>query len=683
VYDGVEFTGIKHNRPKWIEENSLLDWVKSVALGALVLGLGVGIGRVLGLLPQAYQLWLPANVGKAMLHNFMVAVTIIVVAVPEGLAMSVTLSLAYSMRKMAAANNLVRRMHACETMGAATVICSDKTGTLTQNQMRVDTANFPCFVSDRPETSLLIAEAIAANSTANLEKKPLQDPSVIGNATEGALLLWLDQQSLNYMSARSNFQIQTRMPFSTQHKYMATLGTSAINSELVLYVKGAPEIILDIATQQLTANGMEPLTDKQSINLALKDYQSRGMRTLGFAFRPITTNAAIEDLAQNMIWLGFVAILDPVREEVPDAIRICRQAGIQVKIVTGDNSETAQEIARQIGLYDNETQVTRYSHLTGQEFAHLDDAEAAEAVLDLKVLSRARPMDKLRLVKLLQSKGQVVSVTGDGTNDAAALKQAHVGLSMGSGTAIAKEASDIILLDDSFRSVVNAALWGRSLYENIQRFILFQLTINVVALGIAFIGPFIGVALPLTVTQMLWVNLIMDTFAALALATEPPHWKVMQHPPRKPNAFIVTKSMAKNIFVTGPIFLVILISVLIHMKNTGGATPYELSKFFAFFVMLQFWNLFNARCLGLNQSAFKGLGNNPGFLGIAVLILVGQILIVQFGGTVFRTVPISLTDWVVIIASTSLVLIFGELVRFSKRFGNIKVSVANSIILQD
>ncbi len=673
LYDGLDFTGAKIDRPNWLAGNSLLDWAKSMAIGALLLGAGVAVGQAFDWLPDAYQTWLPANVGKAMLHNFMVAVTIIVVAVPEGLAMSVTLSLAYSMRKMAAANNLVRRMHACETMGAATVICSDKTGTLTQNQMRVHTASFPCLGSNRPEIPLLIAEAIAGNSTANLEKKPLEDPSVIGNATEGSLLLWLDQQSLNYMSARSNFKIQTRMPFSTQHKYMATLGISGINSELVLYAKGAPEVLLSRCSQQLTAHGLESLGNAQSIALTLKDYQSRGMRTLGFAFRPVDKVGEIEDLAQDMIWLGFTAILDPVRAEVPEAIRICQQAGIQVKIVTGDNSETAQEIARQIGLYDDgAVQLSRYAHLTGHEFAAMSDVEAAEAVLDLKVMSRARPMDKLRLVKLLQSKGQVVSVTGDGTNDAAALKQAHVGLSMGSGTAIAKEASDIILLDDSFRSVVNASLWGRSLYENIQRFILFQLTINVVALGIALIGPFIGIALPLTVTQMLWVNLIMDTFAALALATEPPHWKVMQQPPRKPNAFIVTTPMAQNIFITGAIFLVILISLLIYTRDNGGTNPYELSKFFAFFVMLQFWNLFNARCLGLDQSAFKGLGTNPGFLAIAALILVGQILIVQFGGTVFRTVPITAMDWVVIISSTSLVLVFGELVRLVKRFSGRK-----------
>ncbi len=674
IYDGLILAGAKIRTPEWLGGNSLIDWIRNIGIGVLILGAGVSIGRGLGWLPESYQNWLPPEVWKALLHNFMVAVTIIVVAVPEGLAMSVTLSLAYSMRKMAAANNLVRRMHACETMGAATVICSDKTGTLTQNKMVVHTAIFPCLDSEQAEMRSLIAASIANNSTANLEKRPLETPQVIGNATEGALLLWLDHNKLDYMAVRADFQIQTRMPFSTQHKYMATIGKSTVDAGLSLHVKGAPEVVVNLCSHHLTENGLEIINDQSSIISMLNEYQSRGMRTLGFAFRSVDqdTDIELEDLAQKMVWLGFMAILDPVRAEVPNAIKICQKAGIQVKIVTGDNSNTAQEIARQIGLYGDKVQLNRYSHLTGQEFAQMHDDEASEAVLDLKVLSRARPMDKLRLVKLLQSKGQVVSVTGDGTNDAAALKQAHVGLSMGSGTAIAKEASDIILLNDSFQSVVNAALWGRSLYENIQRFILFQLTINVVALGIALIGPFIGIALPLTVTQMLWVNLIMDTFAALALATEPPHWKVMQCPPRKPNAFIVTKSMAKNIFITGTLFLLILISLLIQARNSGGITPYELSKFFAFFVMLQFWNLFNARCLGLDQSALKGLGKNPGFLLIAALILIGQILIIQFGGSIFRTVPISLMDWIIIISCTSLVLWFGELVRLGQHITNLQ-----------
>ncbi|MGF1935053.1 MAG: calcium-translocating P-type ATPase, PMCA-type [Nostoc sp. ChiQUE02] len=675
VFDGLELAGSKIQAPEWLENNGLVDWLKTIGIGLAIFTIGLALGYPLGLIPGSVNSWVPSNVAKALLHYFMVAVTIIVVAVPEGLAMSVTLSLAYSMRKMAAANNLVRRMHACETIGAATVICSDKTGTLTQNQMRVYEVNFPSWDTQLApalkDVQALIAEAIATNSTADLEKKPLQAPRAIGNATEGALLLWLDSQEIDYIAYRSNFQIKSRIPFSGQKKYMGTIGNSSVTGEDVLYVKGAPEVILERCSQILTAQGLQPLQNQTAIAHAIKDYQKRGMRALGFAYSKVSEYSSetnLDDLAQEMIWLGFTAILDPLRQEVPDAIQGCLNAGIKVKVVTGDNSETAKEIGRQIGLWEEDDDFNSgYLHLTGQQFAQLSDQEASRAVQELKILSRARPLDKLRLVKLLQENNQVVGVTGDGTNDAAALKQAQVGLAMGSGTAIAKEASDIILLDDSFGSIVNAVVWGRSLYQNIQKFILFQLTINVVALGIALTGPFIGVALPLTVTQMLWVNLIMDTFAALALATEPPHRSVMQRPPRNPEAFIVTKPMAQNIFTTGFAFLMFLIVFLQYIRKDGNISTYELSVFFAVFVMLQFWNLFNARCLGLKQSAFKGLSNNKGFVAIAITILVGQILIIQFGGSVFRTVPLSFTDWISVIAGTSIVLWIGELWRLTMR----------------
>jgi P-type Ca2+ transporter type 2C len=675
VYDGLELAGSEIEAPEWLENNGLVDWLKTVGIGLAIFTLGLALGYPLGLIPGSVNTWIPANVAKALLHYFMVAVTIIVVAVPEGLAMSVTLSLAYSMRKMAAANNLVRRMHACETIGSATVICSDKTGTLTQNQMRVYEVNFPTLnaqlVPAQQNVQALIAEVIAVNSTADLEKKPLQAPRAIGNATEGALLLWLDSQEIDYIAYRSNFHIKSRMPFSGQKKYMGTIGTSSVTGEDVLYVKGAPEVILERCSQILTEQGLEPLQNQAMIAHEIREYQKRGMRALGFAYRKASQYSSetnLDDMAQEMVWLGFAAILDPLRKEVPDAIQACLHARINVKVVTGDNSETAKEIARQIGLWEEDDDFNSgYLHLTGQQFAQLSDQEASQAVLELKILSRARPLDKLRLVKLLQENGQVVGVTGDGTNDAAALKQAQVGLAMGSGTAIAKEASDIILLDDSFRSIVNAVVWGRSLYQNIQRFILFQLTINVVALGIALVGPFIGVALPLTVTQMLWVNLIMDTFAALALATEPPHRSVMQHPPRDPEAFIVTTTMAQNIFATGLAFLIFLVSFLHYIRKDGNISTYELSVFFAVFVMLQFWNLFNARCLGLKQSAFKGLSKNKGFVAIAITIFVGQILIIQLGGSVFRTVPLSFIDWISVIAGTSTVLWIGELWRLTMR----------------
>jgi len=679
IYDGFELAGSDIEPPKWLENNGLVDWLKTAGFGIAIFALGLAIGYPVKFIPGSVSDWIPGNVAKALLHYFMVAVTIIVVAVPEGLAMSVTLSLAYSMRKMAAANNLVRKMHACETIGSATVICSDKTGTLTQNKMRVYEAKFINSNSKSlahkssagQDIKELIAEAIAANSTADLEKKPFADASVIGNATEGALLLWLDGQEIDYIAHRNKFQIKSRLPFSGDKKYMGTIGTSFVSGEDVLYVKGAPEVILERCSQILTEEGLKPIKNQADILGSIKEYQKRGMRALGFAYRQISDDSSetdFDETAQEMVWLGFTAIIDPLRAEVPSAIEACLRAGIQVKIVTGDNSETAKEIARQIGLWQQNDELNSgYLHLTGQQFGQLSDEEATEAVLQLKILSRARPLDKLRLVKLLQENGHVVGVTGDGTNDAAALKQSQVGLAMGSGTAIAKEASDIILLDDSFGSIVNAVVWGRSLYQNIQKFILFQLTINVVALGIALLGPFIGVALPLTVTQMLWVNLIMDTFAALALATEPPNNSVMQQSPRKPEAFIVSPEMAKNIFTVGPIFLVFLIGFLRYMNVDGSISNYELSIFFAVFVMLQFWNLFNARCLGLKQSAFTGLFANKAFVGIAITIFVGQILIIQFGGNVFRTVPLSFTHWITIIGSTSIVLWVGELLRFTQR----------------
>ena len=687
IQDGLKLAKIKINPLNWLNYQGnrniqSLSWFSSTTMGLILLVMGISIGYPLGMVPSSHQIWLPTDVATALLNYFMVAVTIIVVAVPEGLAMSVTLSLAYSMKKMAASNNLVRRMHACETIGAATVICSDKTGTLTRNQMWVDEVNFPCLDSHhRNKVNYchdLIAESIAVNSTADLEKKTQQSTSVIGNATEGSLLLWLDNLNIDYITYRGEFKVKYQIPFSTEKKYMVTFGTSSVLENDVLYLKGAPEVVLGLCDQLLTAEGIEPLTDTATIVALLREYQVRGMRTLGFAYRHIAENLQnidLEHLENNLIWLGFVSISDPLRSEVPTAINTCLDAGIQVKVVTGDSSQTAQEIARQIGLWqEDDLQQNNYVHLTGNQFKQLSDEEALEAVQSLKILSRAYPLDKLRLVQLLQKNGHVVGVTGDGTNDAAALKQAQVGLSMGSGSAIAKEASDIILLDDSFGSIVNAVVWGRSLYENIQRFILFQLTINVAALGIALLGPFIGIELPLTVTQMLWVNLIMDTFAALALATEPPHWNVMERPPRSPEAFIVSPSMTRNIFTTGLCFLIFLVGFLIYLRQDGLVSAYELSLFFAVFVLLQFWNLFNARCLGLDKFVFSGLGKNKGFIAIAIAIFIGQILIIQFGGNVFRTVPLSFSHWITIILGTSLVLWIGELWRFLGRLNKSQIS---------
>ncbi|MGK7955810.1 MAG: calcium-translocating P-type ATPase, PMCA-type [Crocosphaera sp.] len=647
-------------------------WLISLGSGLVLFLCGIYWLYFQGMIDNFNDMLLPSSVGILILNYFMVAVTIIVVAVPEGLVMSVTLSLAYSMGKMADMNNLVRQMHACETIGAATVICSDKTGTLTQNKMQVEVAHFPCLnCLDSAQKELhhnLIYEAISANSTADLERKSQETFSPIGNVTEGALLLWLNNQKIDYLTYRHHFKILAQLPFSTDNKYMATAGVSSVISGKVFYIKGAPEIILDRCSQQLTSIGIKNLDNKSEWLENLQKYQKRGMRVLGIGYKYLPDNIDTNDINQisnQLIWLGFFAITDPLRPDVKESVVSCLNSGIEIKIVTGDSQKTAEEIAKKINLYslENHNKNNPY-HLTGQEFNQLSDPEVKEVIKGLKVLSRATPLDKLRLVKLLQENGEVVAVTGDGTNDAAALKKAQVGLSMGSGTAIAKEASDIILLDDSFNSIVMAVMWGRSLYENIQRFLIFQLTINIVALGIAFFGLLIGISLPLTVTQMLWINLIMDTFAALALASEPPHKTVMNKPPRHPQDFIISPKMLKTIMGTGIIFLLFLMGFLAYLQRDGTMTNYELSIFFAVFVFLQFWNLFNTRSFGLEQWFWQGLGENKAFLTIATVIFLGQICIIQWGGKIFRTVPLSLEDWLWIILGTSTVLWIGELSRY-------------------
>lgn len=682
IYDGLELVGKEASPPAWLESEGAWAWIKVILLGGLLVAAGLGLGQTTGFLQGDYTTWLPQSVGKQFLEFFMIAVTIIVVAVPEGLAMSVTLSLAYSMRKMTATNNLVRRMHACETIGAATVICSDKTGTLTRNEMRVAEVVIPCLdhglasgTDGLNGNGNLIAESISANTTANLSRTLGQASAPLGNPTECALLLWLEQNTHDYILHRDGFEIQYQWTFSTERKYMATLGISKRTGKRTLHVKGAPEIVLSRCSNLLTVSGIKSLepTVLSDIELQLKTYQARGMRTLGLAYHPEPKNHTgvdVAHIAEGMTWLGFVAIADPVRVEVPGAIAACGTAGIRVKMITGDNAETAREVGRQIGLWQSGDKDHR-EHMSGPEFGGLAETEAREAVHGIKILSRARPMDKMRMVKLLQERGEIVAVTGDGTNDAPALNYAHVGLAMGrTGTAVAKEASDIILLDDSFRSIVNAVMWGRSLYENIQRFILFQLTINVAALVIALLGPFIGVEIPLTVIQMLWINLIMDTFAALALATEPPHGNVMERKPRDSKSFIVSPEMARGIMATASIFIAVLIGLLLWVKKADAASAdyaYRLTVFYTVFVMLQFWNLFNARCLGHRFSAFSRLTENKGLIAIAAGILVGQIAIIQYGGEIFRTVPLSLKDWGIILGATSIVLWVGELRRLLAR----------------
>ncbi|MDX2163162.1 MAG: calcium-translocating P-type ATPase, PMCA-type [bacterium] len=680
LYDALELAGRDAHPPRWLEAGGTRGLALNLLSGAAIIGMGILTGRALNILPPEPNGWLEGETALALLRFFMVSVTIIVVAVPEGLPMSVTLSLAYSMRRMTATNNLVRRMQATETVGAATVICSDKTGTLTLNQMRVREWQFPglgdrTFTGDlNSEAARLTAESMSANSTANLTRAEGEPTRPIGDGTEGALLLWLDENGVDYLVHRANFKILAQLTFSSERKYMATLGESAAQpGKLILHVKGAPEVLLDQSMHvQLPDGRTEPMAaHRAQIDEDILNYARRGMRTLGFAYRQVAqVQDELESLAHGLIWLGYVAIADPIRPEVPPAVQACRKAGIKVKVVTGDNPETAKEIARQIGLWLPEDDRNPTAHLLGRDFEAMSDDQAKAAVADLKVLSRARPLDKMRLVRLLQENGEIVAVTGDGTNDAPALNYANVGLAMGSGTDIAKEASDIVLLDDSFRSIVNAVMWGRSLYQNIQRFILFQLTINVAALGIALLGPFIGVQFPLTVIQMLWINLIMDTFASLALATEPPRWEVMEQPPRKSSDFIISPAMTRGILGLGATFIVLLVGFLVLIQNDGTVTPLELSIFYATFILLQFWNLFNARVLGLKSSAFADLNKNRMFVYIAIAILIGTFAIVQFGGDIFRTVPLSLAEWGLILAFTSLVLWVGEIRRWLLRRGD-------------
>ncbi len=604
------------------------------------------------------EVWKSVNylkMAEVVLKYFMTAVTLMVVAVPEGLPMAVTLSLALNMRRMLKNNNLVRKLHACETMGAVTVICTDKTGTLTQNKMTVMQVSGKESINTVANDSLL-AQAIALNTTAELGTE-----GGIGNPTEIALLTWMQKVGVPYQPIRSSFKIIKQLPFSTEHKYMATI--AQVNNAYYLFMKGAPEIVMGFCL----LNEQE----KQQYIDTLLGYQNKAMRTLAFACKSLKENEALQDdittLLQSLSMQAVAAISDPIREDVPEAVQQCQQAGIQIKMVTGDIEATTKEIARQIGIWHADT--PKEAAITGSTWGALTDEEAYERAKVLKVMSRARPTDKQRLVEILQRQGEVVAVTGDGTNDAPALHYAHVGLSLGSGTSVAKEASDITLLDDSFKSIANAVMWGRSLYKNIQRFLFFQLIVNITALLLVLGGSFVGVEIPLTVTQMLWVNLIMDTFAAMALATLPPSKDVMKEKPRKQADFILTKPMQWNILICGLTFFIAMFALLIYdeWKFCEDVPVHELTMFFTTFVMMQLWNLFNAKALGTKYSSFHGLWKDKGLLLVLLIVIIGQWLIVTFGGKMFRTVPLSFSDWLIIIVSTSIVLWIGELWRWIKR----------------
>ena len=634
---------------------------------------------------------------RYLLNTVMIAITLIVVAVPEGLPMSITLSLALSMRRMLETNNLVRKMHACETMGASTVICTDKTGTLTQNRMSVNEFRIYGLHDgklDDSQTSLLIKEGIAINSTAFLDFSNKKEAKAVGNPTEAALLMWLYQQNVDYISYRDHARIVKQVPFSTKYKYMATLLSTDDPDLLLMYVKGAPEIVLKHCSKIKMQEGEVPLESYlETVEQHLLHCQNQAMRTLGFAYRYLNRDDLEsmfdgEKLATDALcYLGTVAIADPVREEVPGAIKDCLDAGIKVKIVTGDTSGTAKEIGRQIGLWTADDTEEK-NLITGKEFGRMTDEELLKRVGDIKIMSRARPMDKERLVKLLQQNGEVVAVTGDGTNDAPALNAAQIGLSMGDGTSVAKEASDITILDNSFHSIARAVNWGRSLYHNIQRFILFQMTINVAACLIVLIGSILGTESPLTVTQMLWVNIIMDTLAALALASLPPDKNVMKERPRSRNAYIITKPMASRIFGVGLSFVAVLFGFFQYFRHvelntladftlgglfsnyfnfspvSNGISPYELTLFFTIFVFMQFWNIFNAKAFLTGQSALKVV-HARGFALTLAIIFIGQVLIVSFGGEMFEVQRLVFADWVRIVLGTSIILWVGELGRFA------------------
>ena len=605
---------------------------------------------------------------EIVLKYFMMAVTLIVMAVPEGLPMAITLSLALNMRRMLKSNNLVRKLHACETMGAVTVICTDKTGTLTQNKMQVSALEL------KQGDEALLDTAIALNSTAELN-----DGKPIGNPTESALLLWLDAQGKDYEELRKQVNVLKQLPFSTERKMMATL--AEVDGETYLFVKGAPEIVMKkciIEDRMLRQSAEE-----------LDEWQHKAMRTLAFAYKKVETSimrtsrtstaevVALLD-ANDLQLQAIAAIADPIRPDVPAAVQECRHAGIEVKVVTGDTAATALEIGKQIGVFEDEPEnigadgsLTSLDQqmITGEQWEALSDEEAYERAKDIRVMSRARPTDKQRLVAMLQKRGEVVAVTGDGTNDAPALHYAHVGLSLGSGTSVAKEASDMTLLDDSFKSIANAVMWGRSLYRNLQRFLFFQLVVNVAALLLVLGGSVIGTEMPLTVTQILWVNLIMDTFAALALASLPPSHEVMKDKPRKASDFIINKSIGFGILFCGIVFFLVMFALLVYCerRGKGGVDVHELTMFFTTFVMIQFWNLFNAKALMSHHTAFRHFLKDKGMILVLVLVLVGQWIIVTFGGEMFRTTPLSLHEWLLIVGSTSVVLWVGELWRGFKR----------------
>lgn len=670
VYDAIDLLKIEKEVPDDVEKEGVLIWLKYIGIGAGLMLLLLLIPILFGYVENLRGFLPSIIVIDRLIEFFMIAAVLIVVAVPEGLVMSVVLSLSYSMRKMKIENTLVRKLSATETMGAATVICTDKTGTLTENKMTVSG-----FKTMLPENHPLILESIAVNSTASIDSTKYGDGNKgelirIGNHTEAAIIDYLYRKySLDYELFRGGFSIVEKRPFSTEYKYMATCGVSKEHG-MMNYLKGAPEVVLNKCSHVYSIDAKPEVLDdirKQKIQSEIDEYQRKGHRVLSFAMK----SDCKEFDTKNFSYLGFVAIADPLRKEVKEAMEWSKAAGIDVKIITGDARLTTQTIAHEADIWNEND--SSWLHLSGEEFRNMPDEEVIAKSKFIKIISRAKPEDKKRFVTLLQKANEVVAVTGDGVNDAPALKTADVGLSMGSGTDLAQEASKMVIINDSFFSIMNGVKWGRSLYQNIQRFILFQLTINVATLTIAMLGPFIGLEIPLTAVQLLWINLIMDTFGALALATEAPNPDVMKEKPRNPDSFILSKEMTKNIFIDSFVFVGILLFYLFYsgLNKPASLAPDELiykeSIFFTLFVLLNFWNLFNAKVFGMKKSVFKDFFDNKGFLIIAITIFVGQILMIQFGGEFFRTIPLVLKDWLFVIGLTSLVLWFGEVRRLFKR----------------
>lgn len=662
LYDYYELREIEKEKPAWLEGKRA--YLYSLLSAALVFAVTIILVSVFGEVnfKEEFASKEFLNAVENILNYFMIAVTLIVVAVPEGLPMATTMGLAFSMKKMLKKNVLVKRMLACEAIGAVTVICTDKTGTLTMNEMRVKDSVFSVEQDD------FIYELLSVNGTANLDRMS-NPPKVVGNPTEGAFLLHLENNKKDYGTYRANFTLECQVPFSTENKYMAVAGLSDISKKHVIFAKGAPERVIEFCIEEAQSGSLGEYetsklseTRKKEILENIVTYQNRGMRVIGFAYENVTDSSActIEKLNNSMVWLGFMVIEDPPRPDVADAIKMCRKAGIDVKIITGDNPLTAAEIGNQIGIEEGKLDLEHL--LTSDGYNELEGQSQIDKTLSLKVLARAKPADKMTMVNILKANGHVVAMTGDGTNDAPAMNSSDCGIAMGiSGTATAKEASDLILMDDSFSSIVTGVLWGRTIYLNIQKFILFQLTVNFVAIVMAVIGPFIGVEFPLTVIQMLWVNLIMDTFAALALATEPPKLSIMEEKPRNPKEFIITKKIAKEILLNGSIMLAILISMLVMWtRKEGGLTIREESIFFSTFILFQFWNLFNARVFGDKRHLFEGLKENKIFSYISLVILVGTVIMVQVGDKVFRTVALDLSTWLKIIGFTSIIVIISS-----------------------